>query len=43
MREWSISELRALLLSIGFEIVYMGLTADNDEDREMSTIIAVLT
>ena len=43
VREWSIAELRALLISVGFRIAFMGLTADNDEDREMSTIIAVLS
>ena len=43
IREWTIGELRALLLHFGFEIPFLGLTANNSVDREMSTIIAILT
>lgn len=43
VREWKIGELRALLLHLGFEIQFLGLTANNHVDRRMSTILAVLS
>jgi SAM-dependent methyltransferase len=43
VREWTIGELRALLLHIGFRIPFLGLTANNNIDREMSTIVAILS
>jgi SAM-dependent methyltransferase len=42
VREWTIGELRALLQHMGFDIPFLGLTANNSVDRQMSTIIAVL-
>jgi SAM-dependent methyltransferase len=42
VREWTIGELRALLLHFGFDIPFLGLTANNSVERRMSTIIAIL-
>lgn len=42
VREWTIGELRVLLQHMGFDIPFLGLTANNSIDRQMSTIIAIL-
>jgi SAM-dependent methyltransferase len=42
VREWTIGELRALLAYIGFDIAFLGLTANSRNQRELSTSIAVL-
>jgi 2-polyprenyl-3-methyl-5-hydroxy-6-metoxy-1,4-benzoquinol methylase len=42
VREWTIGELRALLVHVGFEIAFLGLTANSSIKRELSTAIAVL-
>jgi SAM-dependent methyltransferase len=41
-REWTIGELRALLEHVGFEIAFLGLTANTSLKREFSTTVAVL-
>jgi SAM-dependent methyltransferase len=42
VREWSIGELRALLLHVGFHVPFLGLTANDDLNRQMCTIVAIL-
>lgn len=42
IREWTLGELRSLLLHLGFHIPFLGLTANNNVDRQMSTILAIL-
>jgi 2-polyprenyl-3-methyl-5-hydroxy-6-metoxy-1,4-benzoquinol methylase len=42
VREWTIGELRALLRHFDFNISFLGLTAENNVDRSMRVIIAVL-
>lgn len=42
VREWTISEFRTLLLYCGFDIALLGITANNNVDRRMSTILAIL-
>jgi 2-polyprenyl-3-methyl-5-hydroxy-6-metoxy-1,4-benzoquinol methylase len=43
VREWNMSEFRALLEDAGFNITFIGLTASNSLRREMKTIITYLT
>lgn len=42
VREWSLAELRSLLQHAGFEVCYLGTTANNERDREMVTSLAIL-
>jgi 2-polyprenyl-3-methyl-5-hydroxy-6-metoxy-1,4-benzoquinol methylase len=42
VREWTIGELRALLEHVGFDVAFLGLTANTSLKREFSTTVAVL-
>lgn len=42
VREWSMQELETLLRSKRLNTTFIGLTANNDRDREKKTIIAVI-
>lgn len=42
VREWNMPELYNLLSVLGFNVEFIGLTANNDRDLEKKTILAVL-
>lgn len=41
VREWSLNEYRALLSSSGIPTLYVGLTFNNDRDRQLRTIVSL--
>jgi len=42
VREWNMAELEELLSFVGFNLEFIGLTLNNDRDREKKTIMAIL-
>jgi SAM-dependent methyltransferase len=42
VREWNMSEFKALLMAAGLRVDFIGLTASNNKDFELRTTLAVL-